>query len=308
AWATETLLRQQFFAAFQPHSGCSIGDLSLLFENRASVEAAIQRELWWTSLPSTFVDGASHLTIDATPNSSVEGASFDTQLRARVPIVDMSIHMPFLVGTALQLGVQFQPMNDWLTHAQLADVDDCDGVIVCCGGWSPGLLNKEDLELRGFSGELIRCECRDARFQKGAVLLAHLQDSRRPIYMVSTHDRRSVWIGGTVFDAEFDADGRKPATSPDEHARIRKQAGELLGDDSALGTDILETRIGVRPYRGEVVVRHEFDNRSGVPVISNYGHGGGGVSLSWGTANEAIRVLELAPRGESVSQDLVHFD
>jgi len=42
--------------------------------------------------------------------------------------------------------------------------------------------------------------------------------------------------------------------------------------------------VGLRPHRS-AGVRVERD--SDLPVIHNYGHGGAGVSLSWGCAEEA---------------------
>lgn len=60
-------------------------------------------------------------------------------------------------------------------------------------------------------------------------------------------------------------------------------------------------RVGLRPFR-RGGVRLELDTASyGVPVISNYGHGGAGVLLSWGCA---FSVLALARQVRSqVSRD-----
>ncbi|WP_199200463.1 FAD-dependent oxidoreductase [Alkalicaulis satelles] len=57
---------------------------------------------------------------------------------------------------------------------------------------------------------------------------------------------------------------------------------------------IIRTVAGLRPFRAEgYVVRAErFSRRQ--TLVHHYGHGGAGVTMSWGTAAETVRVLESA--------------
>jgi D-amino-acid oxidase len=50
---------------------------------------------------------------------------------------------------------------------------------------------------------------------------------------------------------------------------------------------VIKTAVGLRPYRpsGFVIKPEKIDNKL---LVHNYGHGGGGVSLSWGTAKIAV--------------------
>lgn len=61
---------------------------------------------------------------------------------------------------------------------------------------------------------------------------------------------------------------------------------------------IVRVIVGHRPYRpsGFVVRRDEFDDKQ---VIHNYGHGGGGISLSWGSSALAVREASVLPVGEA---------
>jgi glycine/D-amino acid oxidase-like deaminating enzyme len=53
--------------------------------------------------------------------------------------------------------------------------------------------------------------------------------------------------------------------------------------------------VGLRPYRPEgFVVRAEA--LGGKRLVHNYGHGGGGITLSWGTSQQAVELAAPSPR------------
>ena len=69
--------------------------------------------------------------------------------------------------------------------------------------------------------------------------------------------------------------------------------------------EILSHHVGLRPFRSSIRLETEhIDGVGGVgefivplmivqiPVVHNYGHGGGGVTLSWGSAVVAVEMLE----------------
>ena len=58
---------------------------------------------------------------------------------------------------------------------------------------------------------------------------------------------------------------------------------------------------GVRPYR-ETTFRLELDRSGPKPIVHNYGHGGAGITMSWGCA-DVVRsmVLPLVPAGGTVA-------
>ena len=59
------------------------------------------------------------------------------------------------------------------------------------------------------------------------------------------------------------------------------------------GVEVLEHRVGLRPGRPEIRLERE-DPADGVPRVHNYGHGGSGVTLSWGCAEETLRLVREA--------------
>src|SRR5215475_14520694 len=75
---------------------------------------------------------------------------------------------------------------------------------------------------------------------------------------------------------------RRTASSPTLPQRTRF-ARVLVSPDR-----VIRTIVGLRPFRpsGFVVRGEKLDSKT---VIHNYGHGGAGITLSWGTANLAMQ-------------------
>lgn len=88
--------------------------------------------------------------------------------------------------------------------------------------------------------------------------------------------------------------------SEDENARHRPEEAEAIlkrctaVEPRLAGAETLGFRTGVRPVRP--VVRVEAEVVAGTTVIHDYGHGGAGVSLSWGCAQTVRELAELAGR------------
>jgi D-amino-acid oxidase len=92
-------------------------------------------------------------------------------------------------------------------------------------------------------------------------------------------------LGGTAEEGAWD-------TRPDPEAAgiLRRCAAlEPLLEDA----EVLEHGVGLRPGRPEV--RLELEGLAdGTPLVHNYGHGGSGVTLSWGCAEEAAGLARRA--------------
>lgn len=66
--------------------------------------------------------------------------------------------------------------------------------------------------------------------------------------------------------------------------------------DARPGRHVRST-VGLRPYRNRGI-RLDAERLDGKQLIHNYGHGGGGITLSWGTANIAVNLIEgVSPPG-----------
>ena len=90
-----------------------------------------------------------------------------------------------------------------------------------------------------------------------------------------------VVLGGSATEsADTTAD-------PEEEAAIIARCASI--EPLLRDAKVIEHRVGLRPSRPEV--RLESEQISGSTVVHNYGHGGVGVTLSWGCADETLRIL-----------------
>jgi D-amino-acid oxidase len=86
-----------------------------------------------------------------------------------------------------------------------------------------------------------------------------------------------ILLGGTNDEGNWDEE-------PKPEVAERIVAGCAAIDPRLRNVEILEHRVGLRPCRPEV--RLESERLDGSVLWHNYGHGGAGISLSWGCAAE----------------------
>lgn len=89
-------------------------------------------------------------------------------------------------------------------------------------------------------------------------------------------------LGGTAEEGAW-------STEPDSAVArgILRRCAEL--EPQLAGARVLEHRVGLRPGRPAVRLERE-DFADGTRVVHCYGHGGAGVTLSWGCAEEVVRL------------------
>ena len=92
----------------------------------------------------------------------------------------------------------------------------------------------------------------------------------------------TILLGGTNDEGNWDQDPKTPIAE-----RIVASCTQL--DPRLRGAEILGHRVGLRPCRPEV--RLESEPLDGGVLWHNYGHGGAGISLSWGCAAEITAAL-----------------
>jgi D-amino-acid oxidase len=181
------------------------------------------------------------------------------------PVVDMPRYLPWLSHRVVDLG-------GTITRMALARLPAAPLVVNCAGLGSRLLAG--DTSTRPVRGQVVVVE------QVGLEewWLAENGAGRDvPTYVVPrTHD---IVLGGTDEDGDW---SRTPSAQVAED--ILRRAAELV--PAVASARVLRHRVGLRPARPEVRLEREGD------VVHCYGHGGAGVTLSWGCADEVTTLLE----------------
>lgn len=190
------------------------------------------------------------------------------------PVIDMPLYLRWLRARLDELGSTVTRMS-LAALPQVVDdpagPEDPRSIVVNCSGLGARLL-AADLEVSPVRGQVV--------LVTGVHLDRWWLDAAGPTYVVPRS--RAVVVGGTDEDGTW---SRTPSaeTAIEVLDRATRMVPELAG------ATVVGHRVGLRPVRP--TVRLEVAGR----VIHCYGHGGAGVTLSWGCAEEVSRlVAELA--------------
>lgn len=142
-------------------------------------------------------------------------------------------------------------------------------VINCTGLGSRFLADVQDMSIDAARGQVMRVR---APWIRHAVMAGSS-------YIIPNRD--SVILGGTKEFGNFNL-----SPDPNTSARILAECAKVI--PSLAQAEKIADYVGLRPYRTAIRIELDEVNRK---VIHNYGHGGSGVTLCWGSA---LEVVELA--------------
>ena len=182
------------------------------------------------------------------PEGYVDGWTFVT------PLIEMPLYLRWLIQRVLDLG-------GTITRLNLGGLPSGADLVVNCSGLGARLLGA-DKSVVPVRGQVVYVE------QVG--LDRWLLDGTGPTYIVPRS--RDIVVGGTDVMGEW---SRTP--SPENAADILARAARLVPELKA--ANVIRHKVGLRPVRPAVRVERVGD------VVHCYGHGGAGVTLSWGCAD-----------------------
>ena len=192
-------------------------------------------------------------------------------VRATVPVITTGTYGEWLTARCRDLGVRFEVRA-------VASVDEFAGgadLVVVAGGLRSGALLGDDDTVVPVRGQVVRLE--------NPGLTEWLIDDDNPAGLTYVVPRRHDIVCGGV--SEFGATSLE--IDPATELAILERTAALV--PALAGLRIVSRGAGLRPARP--TVRLERVEGHAVPVIACYGHGGSGVTLSWGCAEA---VVELA--------------
>jgi D-amino-acid oxidase len=219
---------------------------------------------WWTEA----VPFARPAAADELPAGYAAGWCFDA------PVIDMRRYMPWLRARLERSGVRVVVGE----VASLHDVLAAHDVVVDCTGLGARALCS-DRELFPIRGQIVRVA------DPGVETVTLDEDDPGGIaYVVPRGD--DCVLGGT---AEI---GREDLAI--DEAQSEAIVGRCARLDPRLGTAQRRgTAVGLRPGRSQVRLEAERP-QPGKLVVHDYGHGGAGVTLSWGCAVEVVDIVREA--------------
>ena len=213
---------------------------------------------WWRSAVPTLEP------VTDLPPGYVDGWAF------LGPVVEMPLYLAYLVR-------RLCAASGTLTRLPLGDLPPGGDVVVNCSGLAARAL-VGDASLTPVRGQVARL----TQVGLDTVWLdaSGTDSNAAPTYVVPRVN--DIVVGGTDEEGSWDVEP-VPAITDDIVARATALVPALVQ------AQLLGSRVGLRPARP--TVRLERDERlDASPVVHCYGHGGAGVTLSWGCAEEVARL------------------
>jgi D-amino-acid oxidase len=228
----------------------------------AAVRMRAGRELLRTPSPDPWWRNAVPALTRLAPGERPPG--YADGWRLHLPVVDMPRYLPWLLG-------RLQTAGGTITRHALTALPTAPLVVNCSGLAARALAG--DVSVTPVRGQVVRVA------QDGIdEWLLDQSDPQRLVYVVPRE--HEVVVGGTATELDWE-----PAPDPATTLAILERASALV---PALRTArVLGVRVGLRPARPAVRLDHEkYDD--GRVVVHCYGHGGAGVTMSWGCADEVL--------------------
>lgn len=238
-------------------------DTGVVLRPSTEVFRSPQPDPWWA-------DAVPELTrVQDPPSGYAGGWSFVS------PVAEMPVYLRHLAARLTTAG-------GTLTRMALGGLPATrDAVVVNCAGLANRSLVGDD-RLYPVRGQVVLLR------QVGVDRVWLDGTSDEITYVVPrSHD---VVVGGTD-----DVDGWDRRPDPEAADQIVARAARLVPE--LAGAEVLGHRVGLRPCRD--AVRLEVERRPDAgDVVHCYGHGGAGVTLSWGCADEVAQLVEEISEGE----------
>jgi len=190
------------------------------------------------------------------------------------PIIETPTYIPWLLN-------RFEQGGGAVVDREVASFDEPferARVVINCAGLGARTLAR-DVLVRPVKGQIVRLAA--GAFDR---FLFDERDPAVPTYMIPR--RGDCILGGT---AEPGADDT--GTSESAQRSIIERCARLV--PSIADAEVLGSIAGVRPARDEVRLEPEIIEGRGL-LVHNYGHGGAGITLSIGCANEVKSIVAMA--------------
>jgi D-amino-acid oxidase len=224
-------------------------------ENGAAGEAAT-----WTGRPQAEQTGSERIK---------SPKIFKSCFSLRVPLMDTTIYLDYLVNRLVAAGGSITAHTHF---AKLEDVDPKFDLVINCAGIGAREL-VADADLEPHRGQVVIVpRIKDLPY-------AVVCDDAPLMYVIPR--RNDCVFGGTnELSEDLAIDSATTALIIAECSRALKVEKP----------NVVAERVGLRPFRKSGVRVERAHLRDGRIAVHNYGHGGSGFTLSWGSANAVFQL------------------
>ncbi len=259
AWSKEALRK---FKELQTDKASGI-----FMTNMLEVKPLASPDPWWV----TAVEDFRHASREELPLGYADGYAFET------PVIDTLVYLDYLM-------CKFQAQGGLIVQHTITNLSEAfvqsDIVVNCSGLGARELVGDHDL--RPAKGQVVRIKPNGFR----RVLIDEEGPNSLAYIVPRLHD---IVLGGT-----YEEQNESMEIDPVEIQAILRRCAQLAPAFSAVtDEDIVSVACGLRPVRSTVRVEAERIAPDRL-LVHNYGHGGAGITLSWGCAAEVVRLVTEA--------------
>jgi D-amino-acid oxidase len=216
------------------------------------------------------------------------------------PMVDTDVYMESLLNEVKKAGckiIQKKVSGNLIEQEeQLKSEYQVDAIVNCAGLGAKELADDDMYPLRG---ALVRVYNDGMAFPKitQAHCISHDESSDdQDVIFIVPRGENTLVLGGLVEANEWDLD-----IGLDNYGPVRDMFARCIQFLPMLKDAQLDpgepVRVGLRPARDQNV---RLEQEAGARIIHNYGHGGSGVTFSWGCAQEVVELMEGCLTSENI--------
>lgn len=188
-----------------------------------------------------------------------------------VPLIETPIYLDYLVNRFMESGGEILQQE----ISSLKDLENYLLVVNCLGLGSKYLF--DDHDLFPIQGQVVKVEP-SPEIEGMATEYTLGKNGDEMAYIIPRRD--GIILGGSAKKHNYSTKTDDSLTN-----RIIHYCCEFEPEIAKLST--LETKVGLRPGRSEI----RLEKDPALAVIHNYGHGGAGYTVSWGCAEEVLKLI-----------------
>ncbi len=193
---------------------------------------------------------------------------------APIARIETQIYIEYLVNRFVELGGRITKLDKEIE--KIEEISAGNRLVINCSGLGAGKIFN-DKEVFPIRGQLVKTT------NPGLKDCINEEEGPLAVSYIVPHGSYCI-LGGTAEDNDWSLE-IDPRTSEEILRKCR------VLDPRLNEAEVLGERVGLRPGRTEVRLEIERLPNNSV-IIHNYGHGGAGFTLSWGCAEEVLKLTE----------------